>query len=124
MMHFCLLLLAGTIFLQSTVVHMESASTTLHKYNISGTIYCSASSYYGVDIPTKGRNIYLKEKDNWPNWDDTLDETVTDGQGHFQLVGEEDEGNEPEPFIGIPYGCTGFLGVRMRQVGKTGRENI
>jgi hypothetical protein len=111
-MHFCLLLLAGTIFLQSTVVHMESAST-LYKYNISGTIYCSASSYYGVDIPAKGRNIYLKETDNWPNWDDTLDETVTDGQGHFQLVGEEDEGDEPEPFIGIPYGCTGFLGVRI-----------
>jgi hypothetical protein len=42
-----------------------------------------------------------------------LGHAVTDGQGHFEgLVGEEDEGNEPEPFLRIPMEyCRGELMV-------------
>jgi hypothetical protein len=47
------------------------------------------------------------EEDGLANLDDTLGETVTDKQGHFEeLIGEEDEGGKPEPFLHISIdGC-------------------
>jgi hypothetical protein len=103
MMAFLLLLLAGTILFQ-----MGSATNTLYKYNISGTIYSTSEN--GADKVMPDIHIYLIEKDNWPNWDDDMGDAVTDGQGHFEVVGEEDEGNEPEPFLRIDFEkCGGLL---------------
>jgi hypothetical protein len=85
------LLLVGTILLQqATVVKMgESGATTLYKYNIYGTIFCSNHT------PLQGLEIDLWEEDLM-NANDHLGSTRTDSEGHFEINGEEDEGNEPE----------------------------
>jgi hypothetical protein len=99
-----LLLLAGTPF----VIMGSATSDTLYKYNISGTIYSTSEN--GVDKVMPNMQIHLKEAD-LVNADDDLGHVVTDGQGHFEgLVGEEDEGNEPEPFLRIPINyCDGVF---------------
>jgi hypothetical protein len=85
-----LLLLAG----------MGSVTSTLHKYNISGTIYFTTENE--VDKVMPNMHIDLMENDAPFNDDDNLGHAVTDGQGHFEVIGEEDEGDEPEPYLRIP----------------------
>jgi hypothetical protein len=88
MMPCLLLLLAG----------MRSATSILYKYNISGTIYSTSEN--DVDKVMPNIQIHLFEEDFFK--DDDLGNAVTDGKGHFELVGEEDEGDEPEPYLIIP----------------------
>jgi hypothetical protein len=87
----------------------SATSNTLYKYNISGTIYSTSEN--GVDKVMPNMHIDLMEDDNWFWTHDLLGQAVTDGHGHFEgLVGEEDEGNEPEPFLRIPMKyCRGVL---------------
>jgi hypothetical protein len=69
----------------------------------------------------------LKEEDD-SNLDDFLGETRTDGHGHFEgLLGEEDEGGEPQPYLYIPeQGCNNRRVIfdHFRPFGKAGRENV
>jgi hypothetical protein len=90
-----LLFVLAEIILQPTLVNMDELPT-LYKYNISGTLYCSAN---GVERVMPNHLIGLWEQDSWPNLDDNLGSAFTDSHGHFELLGEEDEGNEPEPFL-------------------------
>jgi hypothetical protein len=101
MMTCLLLLLAG----------MRSATGTLRKYNISGTIYFTTENE--VDKVMPNMQIHLMEKDGLFNAPDDLGQAVTDEHGHFEgLVGEEDEKEEPEPYLSIPVPhCNGILTV-------------
>jgi hypothetical protein len=100
MMPCLLLLLAG----------MRSVSSTLRKYNISGTIYFTTENEVDKGMPNM--QIHLMDNDQ-SNLDDDLGQAVTDGQGHFEgLVGEEDEEEEQEPYLSIPVPhCNGILVV-------------
>jgi hypothetical protein len=94
MMCFLLSLLAGTVLFQ-----MGFVTSTLHKYNISGTIYSTSENE--VDKLMPDMQIHLIDKDG-SNWDDNLGNALTDEHGHFEVVGEEDEEEEPEPYLRIP----------------------
>jgi hypothetical protein len=86
-------------------------SSTLRKYNISGTIYATFENEADKVIPNM--KIELLDDDHGFNSDDDLGYAVTDEQGHFEgLVGEEDEEEEQEPYISIPMDyCFGELKV-------------
>jgi hypothetical protein len=92
-----------------------SASNTLYKYNISGTIYSTSENEADKVMPDMRVRLFEKD-DGFLNADDNLGQSFTNGQGHFEgLVGEEDEGAEPQPYLRIPIdGCSNFFLVCKR----------
>jgi hypothetical protein len=111
------LFLASTILLQqAAVVKMgESGATTVYKYDISGTIYCSNHTPVDEGIP-----MTLEEEDFF--MDDDLGYTQTGSKGHFEIHGEEDEGDEPELLLKIwGHRCISDNQGRQVWIGVRGR---
>jgi hypothetical protein len=104
MVPFLFVLLAGTAMILLHPATVLIATATLHRFNISGTLYCSNN---GTNTPMPSRFITLLERDGAFNCNDLLGKACTDSKGHFEgLVGEEDEGDEPEAYLKISVvGC-------------------
>jgi hypothetical protein len=77
-----------------------------------GTIYFTTENE--VDKVMPNMQIHLMDNDQ-TNSDDDLGQAVTDGQGHFAVVGEEDEEEEQQPYLRITMSyCDSVLKVCER----------
>jgi hypothetical protein len=76
----------------------------VYSYMVTGTVYCNNAAINIRNQPMDNLNVRFRESD--PLFDDELDE-VTTKSGFFAVSGDENEGDEPEPYLQIRHSCKG-----------------